>query len=341
MKHSTIEGTHGPSAAARAEAAAWIARLHGPGRSAALEAGLRRWLAEDSDHARAFERMTEAWEAATNLSANPFPRIRVSRRAFVPRQWARAAVILLVCAMLVVGAHVWWRNPSYTTGVGEQRVVRLDDGSRVSLNSASRIVVDYRESQRRVRLMQGEAFFEVTHNPDRPFVVSAGDQQVAALGTSFSVRYESERLDVVLIEGKVAISGLPSSAAPTVRSSEQAGVATLSGALTLVPGQRLILAAAAPPRLDTPPIESVTAWRRGEVILEKTRLADAVAEMNRYEQTRLVVDDAGVADLLISGVYRTGDSTGFARAVAKMYNLSVAQEDDRIYLRRDRRTPSR
>jgi transmembrane sensor len=319
-----------PSDAARAEAAAWIARLHGPQRSAQLEAGLRRWLAEDPDNARAFERMTEAWEAATVVSTGHFPRFAVWQRS-APRFWRRAAVLLVVCAMGALAAYAL-RDPSYTTDIGEQRMVRLEDGSRISLNSASRVVIDYRESARSVRLEKGEAFFEVVSNPRRPFVVLAGNREVTAFGTSFSVRYEPNRLAVMLVEGKVTVSPIKTGKVTTERD-EPHGRETADPGTVLSPGQRLILAAAHPPQLDTPRVEAVTAWRRGEVMLDKTALADAVAEMNRYDEKPLVIDDPRVASLRVSGIYRTGDSAGFARAIGKMYELTVSEDGDGIHLR--------
>lgn len=348
MSNTNTQRTGKPSAAVRAEAAAWIARLHGPQRSPELEDGLRRWLAENPDNARAFERMTEAWEAATTVAIGPFPRVRAWNRPIAPRIWARAAGILLACGLAALAAYVQWSDPSYTTDIGEQRTVRLEDGSRISLNSASRVVIDYDESQRRVRLEKGEGLFEVVSNPRRPFVVVAGDREVTALGTSFSVRYEPDRLAVLLLEGKVTVSAIPVSRslefpardeAPVEPSSNPSGgpqPEPSSTAVTLVPGQRLVLAAAGLPKLDTPRIEAVTAWRRGEVMLDKTPVADAIAEMNRYDERRLVIDDARISGLLVSGIYRTGDNAGFARAVAEMYNLTAVQEGNEIYLRQSR-----
>ena len=100
----------------------------------------------------------------------------------------------------------------------------------------------------------------------------------------------------------------------------------------LSPGQRLTFAGGATPRLDEPRIEAVTAWRRGEVVLDGMMLADAVAEMNRYDKRMLVIDDPGVAALRVSGIYHAGDSEGFAETVARLYGLHVVHQGDRIHL---------
>jgi len=192
-----------------------------------------------------------------------------------------------------------------------------------------------------VRLKKGEAFFEAVSNPARPFVVVAGHREVTAIGTAFSVRYEPDHLAVMLVEGKVAVaSTVPARGFSGLSGHESAGPRSSddpenlgAGTVTLVPGQRLVFAGNRPPRLDTPRVEAVTAWRRGEVVLDKVTLADAVAEMNRYDRTRLVIDDPRVASLRVSGIYHTGDSAGFARAIGNIYDLTVSREGDRIHLR--------
>lgn len=106
----------------------------------------------------------------------------------------------------------------------------------------------------------------------------------------------------------------------------------IGAVIVLSPGQRLTFTSGAKPQLDEPRIEAVTAWRRGEVMLDRTTLADAVAEMNRYDERMVVIDDPGVAELRISGIYHAGDSEGFAETVAKLYGLYVQHESGRIHL---------
>lgn len=301
---------------ARAEAAAWVVRLHGPQRSPAMEAGFRDWLAAHPEHRRQFERVTEVWDAG----AVPVPGL--PRVAPAP---ASAATRRMVAAMLalVVALGGWalarWSDPAYVTPIGEQRVVRLSDGSRIWLNSGSRVDVAYGAGTRRVRIERGEAFFEVAKDASRPFLVQAGDFRVVALGTAFNVRYEPGRAAVTLVEGKVEVSGPRAASAPGTD-------------IVLVPGQRVVVADAAPARIDRPQLDTITAWRRGEVVLDGTRLADAAAEMNRYDHTRLVIDDPAVADLRISGLYHSGDNAGFARMIARLHRLQAVSEGDRIRL---------
>lgn len=304
-----------PSRETVAEAAAWITRLHGSGRTPELEAAFRSWLAADERHARTFEGMTEIWDSVPAASG-PASRTSTTRgMPWIHRLPVRAAAVAIVCILLVLAIRWLWPIGSYVTEIGEQRIVNLQDGTRVSMNSGTRMVVTYVESERRVLLKEGEAFFEVAHDARAPFVVLSGDYRVTALGTSFAVRREGNRTSVTLVEGRVTVARLQQ--APSV---------------ALAPGERVTLTVAEPPKVDTPRIETVTAWRRGEVILDDTLLRDAIAEMNRYDRRTIVVDDPAVADLAVSGIYRTGDNSGFADIVGRMYGLRVVEKESRIHL---------
>ena len=291
---------------ARAQAAAWVARLQRADRGPELEQSFRRWFEADPEHAQAFARATEIWEAIGGVAPADARRKAPTAR----RRMAPLAAGLMALA-LTAG---WWgflRDPVYATGVGEQRVVRLADGSRVALNTDTRISVHYSKGERRLRLDRGEAMFDVAKNPARPFIVSAEGEQVRALGTSFVVRKAGSVVDVTLIEGRVTVSG-----------------ATPSGPVALTPGQRLHLAdTRTPARVDRPRLEAVTAWRRGEILLDNTPLSEAVAELNRYSPTPLVLETPRIASLRVTGIFRTGDSDAFARTVSAQYSLALMQRD--------------
>jgi transmembrane sensor len=312
----------------RAEAAAWVARLHGSGRSPALESGLRKWLQDDPAHAHAFEIATEAWDISGNVPVESLPRMSaladVSPHARVARHcFATMASVLVV----LIGAFLYqrWQTPPISTAVGEQRMLTLQDGTRIYLNTDTRLFVRQDATQRRVRLENGEALFDVAKDPKRPFVVAVGDKQVVALGTSFVVRRDPQRLTVTLMEGKVTVAPLTSERTQSVGTLAKTGT-------YLNPGQRLTIVNRNPPNIDAPPLQTVTAWRRGEIVLDKTRLQDAAADMNRYNATQLVIDSPQAADLPISGLFRAGDSARFAQAVGEIYHLTVTTEQQRIII---------
>jgi transmembrane sensor len=326
-----------------AEASVWIAKLHGDSRGRALENGLRRWLLEDPDNARAFELATEVWEDAVNLRRL----VPLGRSEREQSRWRwRPMLVAASCAMLLVIAGVVWLQywGVISTAVGEQRQLVLEDGTRVFLNTDTRIAVKYDERARRVELRRGEALFNVAKRSDWPFIVVVGDRQVRALGTSFVVRKDAERMAVTLVEGSVLVTPAPSAgndAAPAIIKTPDAISQTPSvpvavqsdhGQFKLTPGQRLTFSNDAPTRLDTPSVERTTAWRRGQVILDDTPLRAAAAEMNRYNETKLVVQEPEAAALLINGLFQAGDSTHFANAVAQAYGLTIIQRGDEIVL---------
>jgi len=303
-----------------AEAGVWIARLHSGARDPSVTEGLREWLAARPVNARAFELATEVWAEAENLRRVvplvPDRSVERSRRLTLRIVSLAAASLAAIAATVALFISP---GSSFSTDVGEQRTVTLTDGTRVFLNTASRLVVRYDKAARRVELKRGEALFEVAKRKDWPFIVAAGDRQIRALGTSFVVRRDGDHLTVTLMEGRVTVSPL--------LSDERSG--SPSGS-TLIPGQRLTFAAGRAAHLDSPPLEKVVAWRRGQVILDDTPLAAAAAEMNRYSSVKLLIERPEAETLPVSGLFQAGDSTSFANAVAQTYGLTVVTRQAQI-----------
>lgn len=332
-----------PSAAACAEAAVWIARLHREDRTAAVELGFRRWLAASAEHRTAFEMANGIWIGTEHLPKPSTPAfVRWPTPGLVvtlPRALAAAAVM----AVLSFGISLHFRDSGLATRVGEQRNLSLEDGTRISLNTASRIHVRYDHTARRVVLDEGEAYFEVAKHPDWPFIVIAGGKQVVALGTAFQVRRNQDTLVVTLVEGKVTVA--PAGESVTSRSSVPPPISGTGGSsspvqpgrgsgtdVTLSPGQRLTVSDHGQPRVDRPALEQVTAWQRGKVVLDHTPLADAAAEMNRYSNVELRIEEPGTGRAEVTGIFRSGDSESFARAVAETYHLRVIDRGGKITL---------
>ncbi len=348
------EERHGITTAAdRAAAAAWIARLHGENRTPQVEAGLRRWLAVSPAHRRAFEMASDLWTEAERWPKRTVPEFVGWRRSSAA-SWTVRALAASFVGLLVAGGVFYWTSRGISTNVGEQRTLILEDGTRVALNTSTNIRVRYRQDIRRIELEQGEALFEVAKATGRPFVVVVGGRQVTALGTAFLVRREDERVAVTLLQGKVTVSAAAESRASAPVAPADQGSASgetqaldggkaaqhpesatipVAGALyTLSPGQRLSFVTSRPPELDRPVLDKLTAWQRGEVILDHTPLADAVAELNRYSQVQLAVEDPQARQVSVTGIFRAGDSESFALAVAETYRLGTRKEGGKIVL---------
>jgi transmembrane sensor len=328
-----------------AEAGVWIARLHGDDRSSAMEAGFREWLKADPMNERAFELSTDVWEDSVNLRrvipfAHQLANPRSRRFRFLPAV-ALAAAAALVLAVVSI---VYWVPGTVVTGVGEQRLLALEDGSRVFLNTATRVAVRYSDQERLVELASGEALFDVAKDVNRPFIVQVGDRQVRAVGTSFVVRRDNEQLAVTLVEGKVSVTPAPlahvekvsagrdETKAATRLPAVQRDAAGSAEVITLVPGQRLVILASQVAQVETMSVDKATAWRRGQVILDDTPLATAITEMNRYNAKKLVVENPEASDLIVNGLFQAGDSLSFANAVAQTYGLTVVEGQREILL---------
>lgn len=323
-----------------AEAAVWIARLHGPDRSPQMEHECREWQRRSEAHRLAFERSTDVWQDVPRVSLGDAYAAASSRRddAQTPHRaaprWALAMALAVGVSTVVVAGYLWRGLGVYSTEPGEQRVVTLADGTRLSLNTHSRLRVQMDSGQRRVTVEEGEALFEVARDVSRRFVVHAAGSEVVAHGTVFAVRLiadpsQPQALDVTLLEGKVTVQAAP---------EEGAAALAPSAPFALQPGERLRLAkgvgrsdAKVTQRIDHPRIDGVAAWRRNEVVFDDVSLADAVAEMARYDRTpRVVVGTGAAARLRVSGVFRTGDTASFARAVAALHGLVVRERDGRL-----------
>jgi transmembrane sensor len=319
--------------AIRAQAAVWVTDLHGPERSPELEAGVRRWLAEDPRHSQAFELATDAWQRSGNLPAHlddSRPAVPLTASLRVRQSSRTTRVGLAGAAVLALGLAVAFymlKDPSLSTGYAEQKTVELSDGTEVTLNANSRVSVDYTDRVRQVTLDRGEALFNVTKHQIRPFVVIIGSRKVIALGTSFDVRREDTRdpsFTVTLLEGRVAIEPLAALDLIPVGARD---------AITLLdPGQRLRFAVNAPDAIDSPSMDKVTAWQHGQLIFEDTAIREAAKEFNRYGKRRLTIDASVSEKLRVGGVFRIGDPDSFAHAMANAYRLRIIERTDELKL---------
>jgi len=205
------------------------------------------------------------------------------------------------------------RQQTYRTPIGEQATVRLADGSELHLNTDTELEVDFSPRLRRVTLVKGQAFFRVAPDKSRPFAVEAAGRTITALGTEFDVKVSGDQLQVTLVEGRVAVSRDGSAAEP-LRPEPQ----------VLTPGQQLIVSAWQDVQVMPTSVERITSWRNGRLVFEDERLGEVIAEMNRYSNRRLVLGDPALADLRISGVFRTGSVSNFAAALSASFPVETA-----------------
>ncbi|MCC7267752.1 MAG: FecR domain-containing protein [Caulobacteraceae bacterium] len=295
------------------EAAAWFTRLNQESVSEALAEEFFQWRRTPA-HRAAYAEVEARWRQADRVRNDP-ELVRLTETALrrpKARQvfWRRAAKALpqfglatAVLAGAIALAVTLFAPQTYHTEVGAQQIVRLEDGSVLRLNTDSKVEVRFTRTERRLVLRRGEGFFEVAHDVARPFVVQVGDAEVRALGTRFDVRRAGPATQVVLLEGRVRVSR------PT--RDEQ---------WTLTPNQKIVLNGARPSPASAD-AASATSWTTGRLRFHQTPLADAVAEVNRYNREQIALDAGPVGQVRVSGVFDTGDTRGFVSAVTELFDL--------------------
>ena len=309
----------------RKEAAEWFSRLNQRQVTTADIKAFSDWR-RDPENARAFSRLEAMWDAAGTLAKTPGMAALTeeatnrARQAPPSRRRSPSGRLIplgaagLVALALAVGSWSWWsaqRPDAYDTAIGEQRTVRLEDGSRIILDTDSRVTVRFSGSERLVTLASGRAMFEVQGDAARPFLVRAGDTEVTAIGTRFDVRRAGAGAQVVLVEGQVAVRQDSSS----------------RSAWTLAPGQQ-VTTSIQRPAVVAVNVPAATSWTTGRLTFENTPIAVAVAEVNRYSPSPVELRDDRISTIRVSGVFDAGDVDGFVAALRDLYALEATRAPD-------------
>jgi transmembrane sensor len=315
-----------------AEASAWLTRVQDAGRTPETEAAFRDWLQASEHHQAAFARVTDIWQMlpggfAIAENSRPATAVNKTGRWAVPLgMGAAVAFAATVLIAVVINRPESLRPMIYQTAPGQQQVMTLPDGSQVSMNTDTEIRVMYSRGKRHIELARGEALFDVVHNPKQPFLVLAGDEQVRALGTSFVVRHDADKIAVTLLKGSVELAN-------------RTGKNPLFGdkfasQIILSPGQRVSVGRNLRLVMDQPSIDAATAWRRGKVVFANTPLLEAVNEVNRYGKIKITIRDARISNLRVSGIFNAEETAEFASSMAHIHKLRIKRSDEGIDLMR-------
>ncbi len=241
---------------------------------------------------------------------------------------ARIYAVALAATLVCVAVAVFWLHGQfarqYNTGVGEQRTVRLEDGSTVVLNTDTRVLVDMGESFREVRLVRGEALFNVAKDRLRPFRVISDQAIAQAIGTSFVVRRKAQQTEVTVIEGQVAVT--PTAPVEETQAARPEGPVQVSAGTRADVVDRHVTTTA----IENP--SAVTAWRTGRLIFDGEPLANVVAEFNRYNQVQLVLTDSRLSSELVSGVFDAGQPRSLVRFLEQSGAIGPPQQSGNNFI---------
>lgn len=315
------------------EADRWFARLTDPNCPQADRMAFERWRAGSREHARAYARVERLWSMGDEAIRGDPALMAASERALHPatpprlrRRWVPgvvAAAALLVLAMVLVPG--WVRHhqepagTAYATTVGQQRTITLADGSTLVLDTDTRLRVRYNATTRRVDLLRGRAQFHVQHNRQRPFVVYVPGGTVTDIGTTFQVGLDDDEANVVLLDGHVVVAS-------------HAGDKSWRAALQ--PGHQLVIDRDGGIGRKRPvDMARARGWTSGELLVDDWTLPRLLDAMNRYSDAKVVIGDASLRQLRISGVFRAGDQKTLVAFLERGWSIRATQEaPDRVIL---------
>jgi transmembrane sensor len=304
------------------------------------EAAFQQWLAADPAHAASYARLDQGVRMVRSLPAERTRHLRARAPTAAPARseksagaWLAAALrvrttrLALCCvALLAIGAgwHQWQQQPTFTESYASARGQRLDvalpDGSKLVLDTDTRLDVALYRDHRLVRLARGQAMFSVAPDASRPFDVLAGPARVTVLGTRFSVRRSAE-VDVEVEEGHVKVAQ-----ADHQRSDTALLAAELHAGQAIHVSAAGMLGEIAPVKPG-----SIALWRKGLVRFASTPLADAVQELERYGPSKLVIRDPDVAAMPIGGSYRTDNPAAFAQVLPMILPVRLVPRADGMH----------
>jgi transmembrane sensor len=302
-------------------AAAWLSR-EDRGLTPEDQLALDAWLG-DSLNRVAYLRLKSVWVRADRLAVLKSPLPLTAPRA-ARRPMVLAAIAAGLTVMLATGGYLTWRlqaEKSFTTGIGATQQVQLADGTRMELNTNTRVHTDVTAARRAVTLDSGEAYFDVVHDARRPFIVYAGNRRITDLGTKFSVFRDGDDVRVLVREGQVRVDMLDKTAmsAPVVA---QAGHAVITKG-----GETLLLAK---PDHD---IANALSWRSGMLVFSQQTLAEAAEQFNRYNAKQIFVE-GDARKIRIGGSFKADNVDVFALLLRRGFGLSVNDEGERIVVSR-------
>ena len=322
----------------------WLIGIEAAPDDRALRAAALAWRQEDPAHETAWQSVARTWRLAGNLPPDYAERTRDARfpksssdprapsgraartrsgslrppasgrRAVSPlRRVALAATGAALAACLAVFALEPLRlslEADYTTGVGETRRIVLNDGSAVHLNAESAVAVDYGPARRSVRLLSGQAFFEVASAPERPFTVPADGLSVTVTGTEFAVGRRAAETSVAVQSGTVEVALDASDGEPArLARGDRLSLTRESGDVAIS-------------RVDP---DEVASWRSGRLSVDGMLLADLVEALDRYHRGVIWLRDAELASRRVTGVFNLQDPVGALTAAAETQDAEVTE----------------
>lgn len=334
------------------QAASWLVRIDGGKLNSDETAEFQEWLGRSQFHRQYIEKLALNWDSMAGLQELaelfPFPESEMPGKNSQPKTSitfphffsgglvslryrivlsCSATALCLVAMIAFITQQPHQKN--FITAIGEQAIHELEDGSQISLNTNSRIEVDYTGDLRVIHLLQGEASFDVAKNPERPFVVYAGEGMVWAVGTAFNVRYTSDVVDVTVTEGIVKVYAEQQSLTVPLKSNGGSETKFIEREAFVDAGQSVTYSDTIRSHEPAEPavLEQKLAWQQGRLVFKGETLEEALTEISRYTDKELIIVDAQVKDIQIGGYFKTSDIDGLLATLSKGFDIEVSRPD--------------
>ncbi len=294
----------------QAQAVDWLLRIRSENCTETERHAFNIWLEENPNHRQTYETVLAQWEWMEPFKAVSFPardaalryRGKSRRRLFI---YSTAATLLLALGLTAFMPNGWIGIPhTYIAEKGGRQTINLADGSSIELNTESEVRVHFNRWRRNVEMIKGEAFFTVAHDAGRPFEVRAGSGRIRDIGTAFEVYIKPEQVIVAVQEGIVE-----------VQASEKC---------ELTAGQQLAFNNSGEFKtLQTQGVAALTAWRQGKLVFRDRRLDDVLAELGRYHDSRIRLQNESLGKLRVSGTFHTAELGDTLNAIAAILPLNI------------------
>lgn len=344
------------------EACAWIVQIEEGNLTPADQVAFKEWmnrspvnkseinrLAQFSSELNILTDMTPSLDEAM-LRRRKMRKSKFRGKVVLPLIMASITVVALMFSGLFMGDSIMpliEDQPSfYATQIGGQQDITLSDGSVIKLNTNTEVEVDFNAKRRKIRLIKGEAFFQVAHNQDRPFLVYAGDKVVRAVGTAFIVRNLIEKFEVTVTEGRVElktdqVSSIVKSVTSVSTATKQAKP-SIVGPIAIEAGETITYAiasavvTAAPKKnnrvekITKREIERELSWQDGLLEFSDTPLTEVIADLSRYTSLKIEISDPELRNLKFGGLFRTDELSVLFDTLETNFDIKIDYESNDI-----------
>jgi transmembrane sensor len=305
-----VKTTPPSSDSAHAQAIDWLLRIRSEHCTETERRAFNSWLEQSAGHRQAYETAQAQWQWMEQFKSMDFPArdaaLRYRKKS--PRRmlkYSAAASLLLALGLTAFMPNGWIGIPhTYMAEKGGRQTISLADGSRIELNTDSEVRVHFNRWRRNVEMVKGEAFFTVSHDAERPFEVRAGGGRIRDIGTAFDIYIKPEQVIVAVQEGIVEVQA--------------------SGKRELAAGQQLAFNGNGEfQAVQGQDVASLIAWRQGNLVFRDRRLDDVLAEVGRYHDTRIRLQNESLSKLRISGTFHTAELDNTLNAIATLLPVNI------------------